>query len=151
MNDLLLFVSGPLPGRALPATYDPWLVVLSYIVAALAAYTAIDLAGRVRESRAEPRRAAAWLTGGAFAMGAGIWSMHFVAMLAYQLPIPVRYEPWTTLASMIAAIVTSGFALYIVTRGTLSWRRLLIGGAVMGRESASCTTQAWPPCGSMRW
>ena len=132
MNDLLLFVTGPLPGRALPATYDPGLVVLSYIVASLAAYTAIDLAGRVSEFRAEPRRAAAWLTGGAFAMGAGIWSMHFVAMLAYQLPIPVRYEPVTTLASMVAAIVTSGFALYIVTRGALSWRRLLVSGAIMG-------------------
>src|SRR5688572_17936441 len=132
MNELLRFVTGPLPGSALPAQYDVALVALSYIVASLAAYTAIDLAGRVRELRAEPRRAAAWLAGGAFAMGAGIWSMHFVAMLAYKLPIPVRFEPWTTLASMIAAIATSGFALYIVTRGALSWRRLLIGGAVMG-------------------
>ena len=104
MNDLLLFVTGPLPGRALPATYDVGLVVLSYIVASLAAYTAIDLAGRVSEFRAEPRRAAAWLTCGAFAMGAGIWSMHFVAMLAYKLPVPVRYEPWTTLASMAAVL-----------------------------------------------
>ena len=132
MNDLILFVTGPLPGAALPAKYDPGLVALSYVVASLAAYTAIDLAGRVSEFRAESRRAAAWLMGGAFAMGAGIWSMHFVAMLAYQLPIPVRYEPWTTLASMVAAILTSGFALYIVTHGVLSWRRLLIGGAVMG-------------------
>ena len=132
MGDLLLFVTGPLPGPALPARYDAGLVVLSYIVASLAAYTAIDLAGRVSEFRGEPRRAAAWLTGGAFAMGAGIWSMHFVAMLAYQLPIPVRYEPATTLASMVAAILTSGFALFIVTRGELSWRRLLVSGAVMG-------------------
>ena len=132
MNDMLQFVTGPLPGLALPARYDPGLVALSYVVASLAAYTAIDLAGRVREFRTEPGKSAAWLTGGAFAMGAGIWSMHFVAMLAYQLPIPVRYEPWTTLASMIAAIMTSGFALYIVTRGSLSWQRLLISGAVMG-------------------
>src|SRR5688500_5031101 len=132
MGDLLPFVTGPLPGPVLGAKYDPGLVALSYIVASLAAYTAIDLAGRVSEYRLEPRRAAAWLLGGAFAMGAGIWSMHFVAMLAYQLPIPVRYEPWTTFASMVAAIATSGFALYIVTRGVLSWRRLLLGGAVMG-------------------
>src|SRR5688572_30230389 len=132
MNDLLSFVTGPLPGPALPATYSPSLVVLSYIVASLAAYTAIDLAGRVNEFRSEPRRAAAWLAGGACAMGAGIWAMHFVAMLAYQLPIPVRYYEWTTLASLIAAIVTSGFALYVVTRGDLSWRRLLISGTVMG-------------------
>src|SRR5688572_23135602 len=65
-------------------------------------------------------------------MGAGIWSMHFVAMLAYQLPIRVRYEAWTTLASMVAAIATSGFALYIVTRPKLGWGRLLIGGTIMG-------------------
>jgi len=132
MGSILQFVTGPLPGPVLPASYDPWLVVLSYVVASLAAYTAIDLAGRVSDYRTEPRRAAAWLAGGAFAMGAGIWSMHFVAMLAYKLPIAVRYEPWTTLASMVAAIATSGFALYIVTRGALSWRRLLVSGAVMG-------------------
>jgi two-component system sensor histidine kinase/response regulator len=132
MSDYLRFVSGPLPGDALHASYDPALVILSYVVASLAAYTAIDLAGRVRESLGEPWRAIAWLSGGAFAMGAGIWSMHFVAMLAYQLPIPVRYEPWLTLASMVAAILTSGFAMYIVTRGTLSWPRLLISGAIMG-------------------
>ncbi len=132
MTELLLFVTGPLPGAILPATYDGWLVALSYVVAALASYTAIDLANRVREFRAEPRKAAAWLGGGAIAMGAGIWSMHFVAMLAYQLPVAVRYELWTTLASLLAAIVTSGFALFIVTHYTLSVPRLLLSGAVMG-------------------
>ena len=132
MSDLLRFVTGALPGPALPASYDPWLVGLSYIVASLAAYTAIDLAGRVSEFRAEPRRSLAWLLGGAFAMGAGIWSMHFVAMLAYKLPIPVRYEQWTTLASMLAAIATSAFAIYIITRGKESWPRLILSGTVMG-------------------
>src|SRR6187549_19902 len=132
IGDLITFVTGELPGPVLPARYDLGLVILSYVVASLAAYTAIDLAGRVSEYREERRRALAWLAGGAFAMGAGIWSMHFVAMLAYQLPIPVRYEPWTTLASMVAAIATSGFALYIVTRGKLSWRRLLVSGTIMG-------------------
>jgi signal transduction histidine kinase/CheY-like chemotaxis protein len=132
LRELLPFVTGPLPGPVLPASYDPWLVALSYVVASLAAYTAIDLAGRVREYRAEPRRAAGWLLGGAFAMGAGIWAMHFVAMLAFKLPIQVQYEPWTTFASMVAAIATSGFALYIVTRGVLSWSRLLVSGAIMG-------------------
>lgn len=132
MNDLLSFVTGPLPGNALSATYDFGLVALSYLVASLAAYTAIDLGGRVSEFRSEPRRAAGWLAGGAFAMGAGIWAMHFVAMLAYQLPIPVRYEVWITLASMLPAIMAAGLALYVVTRGTLSWARLLISGTLMG-------------------
>src|SRR5258706_7654429 len=132
LGELLPFVTGTLPGPVLPAKYDMGLVVLSYIVAPLAASPAIAPAGRVSEYRLEHRRATAWLAGGAFAMGAGIWSMHFVAMLAYQLPIPVRFEPWTTFASMVAAIATSGFALYIVTRGALSWKRLFVSGAIMG-------------------
>jgi NO-binding membrane sensor protein with MHYT domain len=108
--------------------------------------TAIDLAGRVSEYREEPRRATAWLAGGAFAMGAGIWSMHFVAMLAYKLPIPVRYEPWTTLASMVAAIATSGFALYIVTRGASPGAAARRAATIMGAASARCTTPAWRRC-----
>jgi len=132
MQDLLRFVTGPLSGTALSASYNGWLVALSYLVATLAAYTAIDLSGRVREFQAEPRRAAAWLAGGALTMGAGIWSMHFVGMLAYELPVQVRYDLWTTVASMLAAIATSGFALYIVTRGDRSATRLALGGAVMG-------------------
>jgi diguanylate cyclase (GGDEF)-like protein/PAS domain S-box-containing protein len=132
MNDLLLFVSGPLPGTALAASYNGWLVLLSYIVAALASYTAIDLAGRVRETRTQPRTAAAWLAGGAVAMGAGIWAMHFVAMLAYQLPVPVRYELSTTFASMAAAIIASGCALYVVTRDALTAPRLVLSGVILG-------------------
>ena len=132
MNNFLLFVTGPLPGPTLPATYNGWLAVLSFIVATLAAYTAIELAERVREFRTEPRKAAAWLAGGAVAMGAGIWSMHFVAMLAYQLPVPVRYELWTTVISMAVAIVASGFALFIVTRIVASFPRIALSGAVMG-------------------
>ena len=58
-------------------------------------------------------------------MGAGIWSMHFVGMLAYKLPIPMRYELLTTLASMVVAIVTPASRLQVVTRGSLSWHRLL--------------------------
>src|SRR5260221_1631665 len=107
MGGLLQFVAGPLPGPVLPASYDAGLVVLSYVVASLAAYTAIDLAGRVSEYRMEPRRATGWLAGGAFYMGAGICAMHFVAMPSYKLPVPVRYEEWTTLASMLVAIATS--------------------------------------------
>jgi len=132
MDDVLRFVTGPLAGPVLPATYNGWLVALSYFVASFAAYTAVDLAGRVREFSAEPRRAAAWLCGGALAMGAGIWSMHFVGMLAYELPVQVRYDLATTVASMVAAVATSGFALHIVTRNRRSATRLAVGGAVMG-------------------
>ena len=115
----------------MPTGYDGWLAALSYIVAVLASYTAIDLAGRVTEFREERRKAMAWLAGGALAMGAGVWAMHFVGMLAYRLPIPVQYELRTTLASMAVAIATSGFALFIITRHRFSVSRRLIGGAVI--------------------
>ena len=62
------------------------------------------------------RSAQLWLVGGAFSMGVGIWSMHFIGMLAFSLPIPMGYDVPITLLSMLIAIVVSGFALFIVSR-----------------------------------
>ena len=64
-------------------SYDPSLVILSLIVAILASYTALDLSGRVYANVGRVRLL--WIVGGAFAMGAGIWTMHFVGMLAFRL------------------------------------------------------------------
>ncbi len=131
-SSLFRFVTDTLPDAGLPSTYDPVLVALSYAIACIAAFTALDLAERVRESRASNEASAGWLASGAFAMGVGIWAMHFVGMLAYQLPIAVTYELWTTVGSLLLAVATSGFALWTVTRGTLTSARLLLSGAVMG-------------------
>jgi len=120
----------------LSGTYDLQLVLLSIIVAAAASYAALDLARRVTAS--EGWRARAWLIGGAFAMGAGIWSMHFIGMLAFKLPIRMAYDPFVTLLSMVIAIVTSGFALAIVSRLAIISRTeidlpvLIAGGVIMG-------------------
>ena len=76
--------------------------------------------------------AASWLLGGAFAMGMGIWSMHFIGMLAFSLPVPMAYDVGITLASMFIAIIVSGFALLTVTRTSLSMRNLAVGGVLMG-------------------
>lgn len=132
MLNALPFLTDSLAGVALPSTYNLWLVALSYLVASLAAFTAVDLAGRISEFRSEPWKARAWLIGGAVAMGTGIWAMHFVGMLAYRLPITVRYDILVTLMSLGVAITTSGFALHVATRATLSLGRLLISGAIMG-------------------
>src|SRR6185503_9933361 len=117
---------------ALKAVYNPGLVILSYIVASIAAFTALDFAGRMVESRSDRRAMYGWAIGGATAMGAGIWCMHFVAMLAFQLPVTVNYDLPTTLLSMLFAIVISGFALRVVSHPSMSVRRLLIGGVIMG-------------------
>lgn len=113
---------------ALAHSHEPLLVVLSIIIAMLASYTAIDLAGRVSLAR----RRWAWLAGGAMAMGAGIWSMHFTAMLAFSLPIPVSYDWPTTLASWLAAVLASAIALFLVSRPAMSWFHIVGGGVVMG-------------------
>src|ERR1700730_1795415 len=114
----------------MPATYNLWLVALSIVVAIMVAYTALKLADRVAEAERSGGRL--WLLGGATAMGIGIWSMHFVGMLAYSVSIPCRYNILTTLASLLIAILTSGFALAIASRRDLSLKRLALSSVVMG-------------------
>ncbi|MFC0402022.1 putative bifunctional diguanylate cyclase/phosphodiesterase [Paraburkholderia rhizosphaerae] len=115
----------------MPSSYNPALVVLSIAVATLASYTALDLAGRIA-LLAGARQRRAWLAGGAAAMGVGIWSMHFIGMLAFSLPIPLGYDLKITGISLAIAFVVSYFALAVVTRRTLSRRRLFAGGVLMG-------------------
>ena len=117
-------------------SYDLQLVVLSVVVAIAASYAALDLARQV--TSATGTRWRAWIVGGAVAMGAGIWAMHFIGMLAFQLPIRMAYDPWITLASMVIAMVTSGFALAIVCRlailspAEVDRPVLIAGGVIMG-------------------
>ncbi len=113
------------------STYNFWLVALSLIVATLASYTVLDLASRIALMKTGGARHA-WLAGGASAMGVGIWSMHFIGMLAFSLPIPLGYDLGITVCSLAIAIVVSWFALYIVTRAKLRPARLIAGGALMG-------------------
>jgi NO-binding membrane sensor protein with MHYT domain/CheY-like chemotaxis protein len=116
-------------------TYSPWLVFISIVVASLASYTALDLASRIAASRGAAARA--WLVGGAISMGTGIWSMHFIGMLALRLPIALGYEWGATVASLLFAICSSFFALYIVTSAALTPARLAVSGTVMGLGIAS--------------
>jgi NO-binding membrane sensor protein with MHYT domain len=110
--------------------YNLSLVVLSLAVAALASYTALDLAGRVSPSRGNSSWI--WLFAGAFSMGTGIWSMHFIGMLAFRLPIPMAYDLLLTMLSMVIAIIVSGFALFVMRRPTLTGSNLSMGAAIMG-------------------
>jgi NO-binding membrane sensor protein with MHYT domain len=112
------------------AQYNHWLVLTSIAVAILASYTALDLAARM--SSATGAAAKAWLVGGAFAMGTGIWSMHFVGMLAFSLPVSLGYDFVTTLLSMVAAIAASGVGLYIAGTRTTGWRTRTAAATVMG-------------------
>src|SRR6516165_6815703 len=88
------------------AFHDPVLVALSVLIAALASYTALDLATRMRAASGQASRG--WLAAAAIAMGGGIWSMHFVGMLAFSLPgIEISYDPFQTLLSLVIPIESS--------------------------------------------
>ncbi len=110
--------------------YDQILVVVSFIVAILASYTALNMAGRVSVSSGKAARV--WLIGGGFAMGTGIWAMHFIGMLAMELAMSQRYDPFLTAISMAVAIGSSLFALWLVSAERLRLRRLLPGSLVLG-------------------
>jgi two-component system sensor histidine kinase/response regulator len=110
--------------------YDARLVALSIVIAILASYTALDLSGRVHVSAGRARLF--WILGGAFAMGAGIWSMHFVGMLAFQLPIPIRYGAPYVVLSVLVAIGASALALLVVSRPEVPWWEHAAAAIVMG-------------------
>ena len=116
--------------EALKGTYDYRLVVLSVLIATLASYAALDLAGRVTAARGHAR--IAWLSGGAFAMGLGIWSMHYVGMLAFTLPVPIYYDWPMVVVSLLAAVYASGVALFVVSRERMRLWSAGIGGIAMG-------------------
>jgi NO-binding membrane sensor protein with MHYT domain/signal transduction histidine kinase len=112
--------------------YDPSLVGLSIVVAIIASYTALELAGCVSETTSSPRKSRIWLIAGAISMGTGIWSMHFIGMLAFHLPIAVAYSLPISLVSMVIAIIVSAIALLILRRPELGAYNLIVGAILMG-------------------
>src|SRR5438270_10273745 len=119
----------------LTGSYNHALVALSVLIAMFASYAALDLAGRVTAASGWTR--AVWLLGGAGAMGTGIWSMHYIGMLAFILPIPVAYHWPTVLLSLFAAILASVVALGVVSRQKMGPFRALAGSVLMGTGIAS--------------
>jgi NO-binding membrane sensor protein with MHYT domain/nitrogen-specific signal transduction histidine kinase/ActR/RegA family two-component response regulator len=111
-------------------TYSTLLVLLSVLIASAASYTALDLAGRVTVTRGRERLA--WLAGGSAAMGIGIWSMHFVGILAFHLPVPITYGIGRVLLSVLVAIAASALALVIVSRESIGIEALALGAICMG-------------------
>ncbi|EJM43082.1 diguanylate cyclase (GGDEF) domain-containing protein [Pseudomonas sp. GM33] len=111
-------------------SYSPTLVIISLCVAILASYTALDLTGRI--ATAKGRAVHLWTAGGAIAMGIGIWSMHFIGMLAFKLPIDLGYDGAITLLSLLIGVLSSGFALWLVNQPKLPAWQLAFGALVMG-------------------
>ena len=111
-------------------TYTLDLVVLSVLIATIGAYVAVEIAQRVRA--AERGRRLFWISGGALAMGLGIWSMHFVGMLALHLPVLVWYDAILLLLSFVAAVIGCGIAFVIFNRATVGSGLLALASIFMG-------------------
>jgi NO-binding membrane sensor protein with MHYT domain len=114
----------------LPQSYNPLLVVLSYVVAVFGSYSALSIAARLSDPRGKLR--ASWLVGGAFAQATGIWSMHFTGMLALHLPVPVSYNVALTANSFLIATVGSLLAVWLTQRPGLSRNAVVAGGISTG-------------------
>ena len=113
----------------------PTLVALSIAIAVLASYAALDLAARIRAATGAARRA--WLACAALAMGGGIWSMHFIAMLALDGEIPIEFDIGLTLLSLLVAVLVAGGGFWFMQRRNAGMSDLLVGGALMGAGIAA--------------
>ena len=112
------------------SSYSLPLVMISVAAAILSSYVALELANTASDWRSR-RILNKWLLLSAFALGLGIWTMHFIGMFAMKLPIPIYYEGWRTILSLLIAVAASFIGFSIVHKNnTLQWA--VIGGVVMG-------------------
>ncbi len=131
-----LFLFGGMPENAYFGTYIIPLVALSYVIASLGSFTGLRLATDIHRAKTEKQKSRLHI-GGAFAFGAGIWSMHFIGMLAYDMDMVHTYDPFLTFVSMIIAIVIAYGVLQIIRSGKLNFiyvglSAILLGIAICG-------------------
>jgi PAS domain S-box-containing protein len=109
--------------------YTPKLVILSVLVAIFASWMALLIAGQAAENRAQR-----WIVlgSGSLALGTGVWAMHFIGMLAFDLCTDVDYDPLATIISGVPSVAASFVALWLIARERLGGWGLLAGGVVVG-------------------
>lgn len=126
-----LFIVSADPSVLVLSSYDPLLVLMSLCIAVFTSGMALQLAGVARDSETAWWRQITILTG-SLALGAGVWSMHFIGMLAFQLCAEVRFDLDVTLLSMLPSLAASWVALSVLARRNLSLFQLCIGGLLVG-------------------
>ncbi len=113
-----------------PFTHDLWLVGLSYFIAAIGSFAALEMVERLRG--ATPITARFWLVGSAATFGGSIWAMHFMGMLAIRVGFPVAFDPAATLGSLAIVVASVAAGLRVARSATASAGRLLLAGVVVG-------------------
>lgn len=111
-------------------SYDPWLVAASVAISMMASFTGLSLTRGISELVESQRQLRIIMA--SIALGAGIWSMHFVAMLAMRFPVPVFYDLLQTTASALIAILMAGVALVLMHFGTRTRVKTVLAGLVLG-------------------
>jgi PAS domain S-box-containing protein len=110
--------------------YDPFLVAVSVGVATFASFTALNLTGRLAVADKAARHW--WLAAAALALGGGIWSMHFVGMLAFSMDAPIFYDVRMTTTSLLLPVAATWLGLSAACRFGVRWRPVLAGGVIVG-------------------
>ena len=108
--------------------HNLWLVVVAGLICLLGCHTAVSLLHRA--SLQQGRGALLWLAAAAVAMGSGVWATHFVAMLAYQTPVPIGYDLALTVLSAVIAIAVSSLGLWSALKGYYALGGVVVGAAV---------------------
>jgi NO-binding membrane sensor protein with MHYT domain len=114
----------------MPVTYEPWLVLLSIVMAIQGAYVGLSLSVQIADAAGMRRRML--LAGSAFSLAVAIWTMHFVGMLAARLPFPVDYLVFPTLLSFLVCVIVVGAAVFATSSGPLTRLRLALSSCLMG-------------------
>ena len=110
--------------------YEPWLVLLSIVMAVQGAYVGFTLAGQLGSATGVRRRVL--LAGAAFSLAVAIWTMHFVGMLAARIPFPIDYLVFPTLLSLLVCVLVVGAGVFAISSGPFSLPRLFLSACLMG-------------------
>jgi two-component system sensor histidine kinase/response regulator len=119
------------PTPLLYGSYDHWLVALSVTIAVGTSILGMQLA-RVAHDQSSPLLRQGSLIAGAISLGAGIWAMHFIGMMALNLCTRVSYDTLTTIFSMAPGVLASWYALHLLSGEKLTYQRLWLGGTIVG-------------------
>lgn len=116
--------------KMLHVSWDPVLIGISFVVAFIASFIALDSAGKVAIS--SRRESTFWRLSGGATLGMGIWSMHFIGMLAMKMSMPINYHFSLTAFSFLIALISATLAINIAISGqTLSTRRLIVATSLL--------------------
>ncbi len=131
MHGLEFVSAGMDTAKALPSSYNYWLVGFSYFVAWIGSFAGLSVTSAATQALSR-RSKNTWLIVGSLTMGCAIWSMHFVGMLAFNLPVPMHHNFLITAFSIIPAILASAVALFVLTGRDCTRTHILVGGVLLG-------------------